>query len=69
MYIYNKGVSLVDIQKLMMRAFFFVLFSSPLFLKIVLSFVTFSPTMSLSFVVSPEFFLTSSKTTLSKTKR
>ena len=34
-----------------------MLFSSPLFLKIVLSFVTFSPTMSLSFVASPkEFF-------------
>ena len=72
MYIYNKGVSLVDIQKLMTRAFFFCAFFESTFsflLKIVLSFVTFSPTMSLSFVVSPEFFLTSSKTTLSKTKR
>ena len=33
MYIYNKGVSLVDIQKLMMRAFFFCAFFESTFSK------------------------------------
>ena len=33
MYIYNKGVSLVDIQKLMTRAFFFCAFFESTFSK------------------------------------